>query len=781
MAWALLASACTGHTSPTPSAATPSQRGGTLRVGVLLRNADGSPTPCEFTLCAGQHDDPQWAGEDPMTFEIERCCLARTLLSYNGEPTRAGGTVLRPDLAAALPTVSADGLTWTFRIKAGLRYAPPLQNVAITAADFVRSLERLLGPPPPDGPDYYGGVIDPYVGNYLTLRDLIAGASDYINGHATHVSGLEAPDPLTLRVHLTHPDGGLVSILSLPDAAPIAPNPFDPSARFGVLDRHDRLAFGYQVASGPYMIDGADKLTMRTAPQDRTPAAGDGGASLTLVRNPSWRSSTDPLRPALPDRIVLTPVATPNDALALLKSGALDLILNWDAGPSLVRPGGLGSGLRSVSGSSDTLAFLEMNAALPPLDDIHVRRAMNAATARGQMLPILDRAGVLATPATHIGLDSEEDNLLLNFDPYRGVTGDLTAAKEEMAASRYDANGDGVCDASACHGVRLLVNDSHPGEAGVARLIARQLAAIGVDIRVVVQDSGTFNSTFGQPRAHIPLRIADWIKDLTSGSTYFPPLFASPATGLSQGIGGSLLGATPELLRRWGYGVTSVPNVDARVEACLPLAFGAQTQCWARLDQYLMTDVVPWVPLVSATSVRLTSNQVAGVAFDQSPPTPMPALDRVALRPGRTPSPSPVPSFAFPAIPDGTYRATVTRADLYRFDPRFDPGSVDESTGTFTIWISGGRFRWVQDATHAVYGPQANGAYRGSGDQVTFVIQAPAGDELALPTERWHLDGDRLTFTLSSCRNLDRIDPTAPHLCEDTGSLLEAEPWVKIG
>src|SRR5262249_47557882 len=72
--------------------------------------------------------------------------------SYNGQSTRGGGTLLRPDLATRLPDVSADGLTWTFHLGPGLHYAPPLQTTEITSADFVRSVERLLGPPPPDLP-----------------------------------------------------------------------------------------------------------------------------------------------------------------------------------------------------------------------------------------------------------------------------------------------------------------------------------------------------------------------------------------------------------------------------------------------------------------------------------------------------------------------------------------------------------------------------------------------------------------------------------------------------
>ncbi len=41
---------------------------------------------------------------------------------------------------------------------------------------------------------------------------------------------------------------------------------------------------------------------------------------------------------------------------------------------------------------------------------------------------------------------------------------------------------------------------------------------------------------------------------------------------------------------------TEVPNVDDRVEACLPLVGSAQFECVASADQYLMENVVPWVP-----------------------------------------------------------------------------------------------------------------------------------------------------------------------------------------
>ncbi len=90
-----------GGPAPTPQRTSPGHVGGTLRIGFadypdymrdLVYVDAGRPNPGLFM----------------------RCCLARTLVTYPGETTIDGGTVLMPDLAEAMPAVSRDGLTWTF-------------------------------------------------------------------------------------------------------------------------------------------------------------------------------------------------------------------------------------------------------------------------------------------------------------------------------------------------------------------------------------------------------------------------------------------------------------------------------------------------------------------------------------------------------------------------------------------------------------------------------------------------------------------------------------------
>ncbi len=79
--------------------------------------------------------------------------------------------------------------------------------------------------------------------------------------------------------------------------------------------------------------------------------------------------------------------------------------------------------------------------------------------------------------------------------------------------------------------------------------------------------------------------------------------------------------------------MTSVPSVDDRVQLCLARRGVARTQCWAELDQYLMTEVVSRVPYMGRRSTPVVvSERVVAYSFDQF--AGLPALDRIALAPG---------------------------------------------------------------------------------------------------------------------------------------------------
>jgi len=131
---------------------------------------------------------------------------ARTLYGYNlsGPPDRVTEPV--PDIADGPAQLSADRRSYTFRLRAGVRYAPPVDR-EVTAADFITAIQRLYNKESPS----YG---QPYAG-------LIAGASRFGAGKATRISGLSAPDARTLIITLDRPAGDFLSILTLAYFAPV--------------------------------------------------------------------------------------------------------------------------------------------------------------------------------------------------------------------------------------------------------------------------------------------------------------------------------------------------------------------------------------------------------------------------------------------------------------------------------------------------------------------------------------------------------------------------------
>jgi len=273
-----------------------------------------------------------------------------------------------------------------------------------------------------------------------------------------------------------------------------------------------------------------------------------------------------------------------------------------------------------------------MNLAAPPFDDVHVRRAVGLSIDKGTLVAMLAEpphgpfGSSWAGVATHLAPDGLQGRLLRAFDPYPFDPG---AAREEMAASAYDRNGDGRCDAAACRNVTALVMDE-----GVipeqARTIRDGLLDLGIELDLEAHPYFVFFPTIHDPRNRIPIGIAyGWAQDYPEGGGWFQGLFDILAL---EGPNTALVGASPAQLHEWGYAVTTVPSVDERIQVCLERRGVSRTQCWAELDQYLMTEVVPWVPYMITENVQVVSDRVVAYSFDQF--AGLPALDRIALAPG---------------------------------------------------------------------------------------------------------------------------------------------------
>jgi ABC-type transport system substrate-binding protein len=309
-------------------------------------------------------------------------------------------------------------------------------------------------------------------------------------------------------------------------------------------------------------------------------------------------------------------------------------VLNESAPPALVERYQADPELkpRLLLYPQDWLFFAAMNLAQPPFDDVHVRRAANLAVDKAAIRDLYVPVG--ARIATHFGLDSHEGNLLVDYDPYAtpGHSGDLAAARAEMAASRYDADGDGRCDRPECSGIRAVGIEVGPGGPlpdEVMELVRRDLEPLGLELLV---DRAPPEEAFPALAQHAErygiVLNTGWAKDFPNGSGWFTGALDSDEPHANP----SLVGLDPDQLAEWGYPVTSVPSVDDELAECLRLVGGAQTQCWAALDQLVMEQIVPLIPYVSPHETRIVSTRAASISIDQL--TLLPSLDRIALEPG---------------------------------------------------------------------------------------------------------------------------------------------------
>jgi peptide/nickel transport system substrate-binding protein len=540
-----------------------------------------------------------------VTWEYYRCCLLRTLLSYTGKTAAEGGNELQPDIASALPEVSADGLTWTFKLKQGIMYGDPFGDVEVTAPDIIRSVARVADP-------------NASVGGYPDYYKVIDGFSDVQDGKADTPSGMEAPDPYTLVIHLTEPAGDLGYRFAMGATAPIPPMG---DAVLGAADGHTRDYGRFLVATGPYQIEGSADLDFSQPVKDQTPVSGyEPGKSLVLERNPQYDPGTDGLRPAYADRIEVSIGGDNNDLYNKIEAGELDFVVDGIVPRDVLKSYATTPEKqdRLHVNNSDGTRYLAFNLAQPPFDDINVRKAVNYALNKEGMRTL--RGGeLLGDIAGHIFLNSFfPNNDLADYDPYAtpNSAGDVNLAKEAMKQSPYDSDGDGICDAPECDNVLAITDEADPYP-DQAALIQENLDAIGISLDVKPFERGTMYAKCSDPSTHMGICLAPaWGKDYPDPYTFGVPLFSS--TFLFPSYGNlSLVGADADYLKKYDYSVTSVPSVDDKIGECSAAADEARTTCWADLDRQLMEEVVPWVPYIFDNNIDVLSSRINGYSFDQ--------------------------------------------------------------------------------------------------------------------------------------------------------------------
>ncbi len=200
--------------------------------------------------------------------------LFTTLLSFNSS------LQIVPNAAISMPTVSADGRTYTFHLRPNMHFS---DGTPLTAQDFAYSWNRALDPticsqldaksyPGLCAPLAYGPDNTGYLGHIVGAGDRNSGKVPTIVGTGNGPdTGVIVQDPLTLEVRIDKPIRFFLDTMTFPTSAVVEQKLVENKAYAGGLWVRHLDSGG---CSGPFMVQSYGN-----------------GSTLTMVPNPYWEKA----------------------------------------------------------------------------------------------------------------------------------------------------------------------------------------------------------------------------------------------------------------------------------------------------------------------------------------------------------------------------------------------------------------------------------------------------------------------------------------------------------
>jgi peptide/nickel transport system substrate-binding protein len=484
--------------------------------------------------------------------------MVRELYSFDTRLTGERSLVPVPDLADGPYLLSDDGRTYTFRIRRGVRYAPPVDD-EVKAADFVYAVERQLDPdqPPPGSPNPYAR--------------LISGADDFAAGRASSISGMKATDSHVLEITLDRPASDFPSILTLPFFSPV---PEEFASEFALGEEYAQRV----VASGPYKLD------------QYTP-----GRRIQLVRNENWDPRTDPLRSAWVDKVDVTIGRSEAEIQEAIEEGEADL--NLDAVPPPV--GDLqrlsddpALARRLAVETTGCVHYLTMQMDAGPTTELAVRQAVNYAIDR-QALVLAIGGAYAGAPATTVLSPTLAGYSAFDLYPSQDAAGDPDKARELLAEAGYP---DGV--------TLTYVGRSEPRWKALYEVLESSLGRAGIKLEPTFYD--------GLDAYSKSLRLrAKREEHHLGGARWCPDVPGNGARSVGVLLDGRLITPTANN----NYGSYDNPKVNQLIDqAYAARDEQAGTALWGQIDRLVMEDAA-WAPLVYDRETFFWSSRVRNWTF----------------------------------------------------------------------------------------------------------------------------------------------------------------------
>ena len=521
---------------PSGSARAPSvaKRGGTLRVAIYVDPGTIEPA----TTLGDQSVQLMYATQLSLVAYREDTGpgIGRQIISYG----------------AQLPTLSDDGRTYTFRIRPGLKFS---DGRPVTAKNFQAGFERVLDP-------RIGG---PWGWQY----ENVVGARAFMRSQAAHVSGVRATKD-RLVFHLAEAEPDFLSRLAVPWLVSAMPLGMPRVPTDAPLP-----------SAGPYYVQ--EYVPRRT---------------LRLRRNPYWRPSTLPSRPANFQKIDYLERATEEDAVTAVSNGDADVAtvldptaLTRDRIQALVSRYGVNR--RQFWVRPETRRYtLVFNTRHQPFNVARLRRAASFALDRKQLL---HETGPLAGRRV-------TDQLLLPIGAgFRDWN--LYPSRPDLKRANRNARG-------ALRGERatLIVDSTVSGQA-VGNEIKSNLTPLGLRVEVVPKAPGVV--------------LREWLRNHPEewdlATLYTSPYLVDPGVYINLGLEGHHYDRPPGTegyLATYNFSGFNDPKWVNRMQRTNSLRHG-RLKAYARLDQALMRGPVPIAPLSMGNTLTLVSPRIG--CFGSSP------------------------------------------------------------------------------------------------------------------------------------------------------------------
>lgn len=475
---------------------------------------------------------------DPVTADVQKTtdsyCIPLNIFDrlVEAKTVRPGESQLVPGLAEKWD-VSSDGLTYTFHLRANVKFH---NGQVLKADDVLFTFDRML---------------DPATKALNTdFLDMIAGAGDRLEGKAKTVSGLKVVDDKTIQITLSKPFAPFLANLATPAGS--------------IYNRKATIAAGDAFGLDPRKTVGTGAFMLSSW------VVND---SVSLKANAKWYGGAPTIA-----GITIKVIPDANTQRLMFETGTLD-ILDLDNARSQIPYFSESAKWKGqiVSGPRVGIYYYAINQSIKPLDDVRVRKAVQMAIDRQQLLDKLYYGkGKLENGIMPNGLLGH--NPALPAIPY-----DPAKAKSLLAEAGFADGFD----------MDLTQTTDSPSSLKLNEAIQSMLGKVGIRAKIVQMDSAAYFAT--RREGKLPSYNQSWSADYNDPDNFVYTFFSEKNT----------------VVRSFNYGNSAVFGQLEQARVMTDQV--KRVKLYQEIEKTIAQTDAAWIPLFSLDHLFVVQASVKGL------------------------------------------------------------------------------------------------------------------------------------------------------------------------